>query len=224
MAIQTRLQRFGLFSAVRGYLYYAAHRWLGLRVVRGMVLTVESANPDYASLPNAFTGRRILNSDLHELADERLQISRDLVREAQSRSDWCFLVKGDKDIASYSWYSNKPVPINDGLVVHFFPEYLYMYKGYTAQEFRGVRLHAYGMMQGLRIADFEGYRGLIGYVDAHNCASLKSADRMGYAIFGTCFAIRVFGRTLTYASDGCKKYGFGLAPQGQEEPLPLAIP
>ena len=91
-----------------------------------------------------------------------------------------------------------------------------MYKGFTAPEYRGQQLHAYGMAHAMGGAVADGYRGLISYVEAHNPASLRSVARLGYRTFGTCFRIRVLGRTFRASSPGCKPYDFCLVRSEQQ--------
>ena len=212
MAIRKNISRFGLLHTLRAWLYYRAYRWFGFRAIRGMTLTLDRANSEYGTMPG-FTGRRVDAPEFYDLIGEEQQITEDFINHARSRGDWCYCIENGNEIASYGWYSKEPVPAGNELLLHFSPTFLYMYKGFTRPAFRGQRLHARGMIQGLNIADAEGYGGLIGYVDAYNSASLKSARRMGYVIFGTCFAVRAFGRVFSFATPGCWRFGFRLADQ-----------
>src|SRR5262249_50981302 len=94
------------------------------------------------------------------------------------------------------------------LKLHFNPEYIYMYKGFTHDNYRGQRLHAIGMNLALREYLNRGYRGLVSYVESNNFASLKSVYRMGYKDFGTVYILKMLGEKLIYSSPGCKKYDF----------------
>jgi len=57
-----------------------------------------------------------------------------------------------------------------------------------------------------------GYCGLVSYVEAENFDSLKSCFRMGYALFGSVFLVKLFGRYFSWASPGCRRFEFRVAP------------
>jgi L-amino acid N-acyltransferase YncA len=85
-----------------------------------------------------------------------------------------------------------------------------MYKGFTGERYRGKRLHAIGMTRALDEYLKRGYRGLVSYVESTNFDSLKSCDRMGYRVFGSIYVVSLFGRHFSFASSGCKPFGFKL--------------
>ena len=93
-------------------------------------------------------------------------------------------------------------------MLHFDHAYTYMYKGYTVPAYRGKRLHAVGMCRALRAFTDEGKKGLISYVFSNNFASLHSVLRMGYRIFGEVYVLRAGTHAFTYATIGCRDYGF----------------
>jgi hypothetical protein len=47
-------------------------------------------------------------------------------------------------------------------------------------------------------------------VESTNFDSLKSCDRMGYRVFGSIYVVSLFGRHFSFASSGCKPFGFKL--------------
>jgi len=66
------------------------------------------------------------------------------------------------------------------LLLHFdWVNYVYMYKAFTVERYRGQRLHAIGVTQSLVRFGSMGYRGLLCYVESNNFDSLKSSYRMG---------------------------------------------
>jgi hypothetical protein len=83
-----------------------------------------------------------------------------------------------------------------------------MFKGYTVPAQRGKRLHAVAMCQALQALANEGQRGLVSYVASNNFASLKSTARMGYRQFGDLYLVQAAGRSFTWATPGCRPYGF----------------
>jgi L-amino acid N-acyltransferase YncA len=85
---------------------------------------------------------------------------------------------------------------------------VYMYKGFTDDNYRGQRLHAIGMTRALRYYLATGHRGIVSYVESTNFDSLKSCFRMGYEAFGTVYLLKLFGRWFSVSSPGCRRFGF----------------
>ena len=115
-------------------------------------------------------------------------------------------------LASYGWYSTKPTAISDELNLHFDPQWVYMYKGYTHPSYRGQRLHAIGMAKALEAFSEEGYKGLISYVATNNYASLKSVYRMGYRNIGKVKVVKKFNKYHIKREEECKAYSFDVVP------------
>lgn len=191
-------------------LYRILERTLGFKALRGLTLTMDTVDPVFLKDHPVLPGEAVRGSDLQLLIDEPVDITADFISRAIERDDWCFVFRDGANIASYSWYTAQTCPVLDNVAISFFPSYLYMYKGFTDPAYRGQRLHAYGMASALNKALNEGYKGLIGYVEAHNAPSLKSGMRLGYRVFGTCFLIRVLGHAFTVSTPGCRQYGFYL--------------
>jgi hypothetical protein len=89
-----------------------------------------------------------------------------------------------------------------------------MYKGFTDPRHRGQRLHAIGMTRALQHYRSAGYRGIVSYVESTNFDSLKSCFRMGYAMFGSVYMVKLFGHWLTFSSPGCWRFDFRVLPKG----------
>ncbi len=113
------------------------------------------------------------------------------------------------DLAAYGWYSNKPTTLDfEGLRLQFDDKYIYMYKGFTAPEHRGQRLHAIGMTRALEAYLQRGYRGIVSYVEWNNFASLKSCYRMGYRHLGNVVIAGVRGHYILRHDAGCEALAF----------------
>jgi hypothetical protein len=97
-----------------------------------------------------------------------------------------------------------------GLLLHFNPEYVYMYKGFTHPSHRGQRLHAVGMTRALAAFLERGSRGIVSYVEHNNFDSLKSCYRMGYVDFGTIYLGGVANHCVFFSNAGCATMGFRL--------------
>lgn len=136
------------------------------------------------------------------------EMSENFLRHALGKGDECFGILDGDTLASYGWYSNSPTAISSELVLHFSDEYIYMYKGFTRNEYRGQRLHAIGMTVALKEYLSRGFKGLVSYVESTNFSSLKSVYRMGYKDFGKLYILKIFGKYLIHSSRGCREYGF----------------
>jgi len=134
------------------------------------------------------------------------------LEEAARRGDRCYAMFEGDALVCYGWYAHQPTPIDEHFQLHFDAAYTYMFKGYTVPAHRGKRLHAVGMCRALRAFADEGRRGLVSYVASNNFASLKSTARMGYRQFGDIYLVRAAGRSFSYATPGCRPYGFRVEP------------
>ena len=204
-----------------------AHRAVGFKALRGMTLEPDDIDATYLGDAPPFSHHACGAADFSRLADAPKLASEEFYEGAIARGDRChYMADGDR-VASYGWYATQPVPAVDDTWIHFSPEYVYMYKGFTSPEYRGKQLHAYGMAHAATEAKARGYRGLISYVEVQNEGSLRSVARLGYRTFGTCVRLHVFGRTLTFSSPGCRPYGFELStspePSGRKGSMPSAV-
>jgi hypothetical protein len=146
--------------------------------------------------------------------DPQTELSPQFVAEALQAGDQCYaIVRGDK-LAAYGWCSTRPTPVGlPELVLHFNSGYAYRYKGFTAPQHRGQRLHAVGMTRTLLHYLAKGYRGIVLYVESTNLDSLKSCRRIGCEMFGSIYVVRIFGRYFSFASPGCKRFDFRIERQ-----------
>jgi len=147
-------------------------------------------------------------------ADPQNHMRASFLEEALAKGDECYGILDGTRLASYGWYSTKPSRIDPPcFILRFRQDYVYMYKGLTHAAYRGQRLHAIGMTLALRHYLARGYRGLVSYVEVNNFDSLKSTLRMGYAVFGTLYAMTLFGQTFAHGSRGCERFGFSVEPE-----------
>lgn len=200
---------------VYAYALKAINAVFVLRILRGVSVDA----PDAAFLKSA-EGHGVgflAGPQLREFArDASTELSGGFLDEALARGDECYAIRDGATLAAYGWYSFGGTPIGIGdLTLSFAPRYVYMYKGFTDPRYRGQRLHAIGMTQALSHYRRSGYKGLVSYVEADNFDSLKSCFRMGYAVFGSIYVVRLFGRYLAFSSPGCARFEFRL---GHAEP------
>ncbi len=209
------LRRFGALSALHDLALRALNRLVYFRVLRA----VRIETPDPRALERrpeydyGFLGRGLI---LAFALDPQYEMSERFLGEVLAKGDRCYGIVHGEVLASYGWYSTKPtVALTEDLEVSFDPAYVYMYKGFTHEAYRGQRLHAAGMAQALQEYRAAGSKGIVSYVESNNFTSLKSCYRMGYVAFGRVVVLRARGRYFIGASPGCRQRGFDVAPLGR---------
>ena len=156
--------------------------------------------------------------------DPENDLKEDRLRHALAAKDDCFAIRDGDRLAAYGWYSRAAsARVSDTLRLHFDPQWVYMYHGFTHRDYRGQRLHAIGMTMALVAYIARGAKGLVSVVETWNEASLKSCSRMGYREFGMIYEIRLgrllgirhptgsfLRRHIVVRTPGCLAFGFWL--------------
>lgn len=204
------------FASRYGILSTAYH--LGYRIVahastfiimKVVVLTMDDV--DRSLLAGSDEGWGFLSREQLEAfakADPGLDIEPGFLDKAFAHGDRCYGYVQDGVLAAYGWYTNQPTTMAPWLTIAFDPAYVYMYKGFTAPAFRGMRLHGIGMARAMQAFVQSGAKGLVSYVEADNEASLRSCERLGYKIVGTTVVAGFKRACLSFSSEGCRPYGF----------------
>jgi hypothetical protein len=201
----------GLGRALFAAAYRVVNHAVDVAIWNGVVLTMDTVDEKFLEESEKKNGRFFEPAELESFAkDPENELTAEFMRSAFARGDRCFGFVVDGALASYGWYSTKQTEAGEGLVLHFDPSYVYMYKGFTHPKFRGQRLHAIGMAAALAAYANEGAKGLISYVDSTNFSSLKSCYRMGYKTFGRVGILKTKRGYVTRASSGCGAYAFGV--------------
>ena len=204
--LRLKLRRHGAAATA----YEAVVKGLGgvadFKILRGVFV----ARPDPAFLDCPYQPMLLTEAQLREYArDPANEISPEFIDEATARGDQCYAICDGGRLAAYGWYAFSATPIGlPGVLLHYSPGYVYMYKGFTHADYRGQRLHAVGMTRALQHYLSKGYRGIVSYVESINFDSLKSCFRMGYSVFGTVYVVKAFGRYHGFSTPGCRKYAF----------------
>jgi hypothetical protein len=219
IALIHRVRRHGLWNTIRWAVLRLLATLAGVRILRGLVLEgMESLTAVPEGLAHGFQGPRALRRFASDPANE---ISPCFVADALARGDHCYAICDGPRPLFTSWYSRRPTLVGIGaLVLHFDPQYVYLYKAFTQPEHRGRRLYAAAVSQVFAQYVAKGTRGFLSYVDATNLNSLKALERMGYRVFGSIYVVRLFGRHFTLASAGCKPFGFRLENRAPRRNLP----
>lgn len=217
--LRLELKRHGLLRTAYGLAVKALNKLLPFRILRGLHL--KEVNPAYLECPDGFSCGFLSEAQLRRYAeDHRNELSDDFLDGALAKGDRCYAFLKDGRLAAYSWYSLLPTRIDPAdLLLEFEPPQVYLYKGLTLPEFRGLRLYDIGMNRALQCYQRMGRKGLICYVESHNLSSLKACSRLGYQLFGSIFLLQLLGRYTIFNSPGCARFGFRL----KEAPMSLEV-
>lgn len=213
-----RLRRHGLWNTLGREGLRLAAKVLGVRVLRGLVLESPAEQPAVPDgLAAGFQAPRALRRFASDPANE---MSPFFIAEAIARGDRCYAICDGPMPVCTSWYSRRPTSIGSGLVLHFDPRYVYMYKAFTQPAHRGQRLYAAAASRVFAHFSAKGIAGFVSYVEASNLDSLKALRAMGCRVFGSIYVVRLFGRHFTYATPGCRPFGFRLESLAPRRSLP----
>ena len=188
-----------------------------------VVLAVRAGDIPPAALanPHGYKVRCLTAGDLARAARVQPQFCETaFVSRAQiDQGDECFAVIDTGKLASTGWYSTHRTPVDDQWAIEFDPRYVYMFKGYTHEDYRGQALHSLGMSTATVEYGRRGIPAILSVVEANNFASLKSCAKMGYRASGWVAACRFLGRSWTWASAGCRPFRFGIVAQSAGVPV-----
>jgi hypothetical protein len=211
--IRDNVGRYGARAALHDIECRALNKIAHFQILKGMTARLQDVSDPRLFEAKGFDARFVGDGQLATFArDGAHDLSIDFLRKAHGRGDRCYALFDGEALAAYSWYSDLPTQIDDHFVLHFDPAYTYAYKGYTVPAYRGKRLLAVGMCRALRAFTEAGKQGLISCVASNNFASLHSVGRMGCRSFGEVSMLRVGSRSFTYATKGCRDYGFWIEP------------
>lgn len=215
--VRKEMKSQGYLRTLNRIAFKVINRFLLFRVLK--CITIQSVDQSYLGSNYAYNYEFLGADLLFELAkNQENGLPHEFVREALEKGDECFgIMDGDK-LASFGWYSNNPTPVSFGsaadeksdLCLYFAKDQVYMYNGYTHDNYRGQRLHAIGMTRALQAYLNRDFKGIVSYVEANNYASLNSCYRMGYKDFGKIYLIKIFGKYLIRHTKGCKDFDFRL--------------
>ncbi len=209
----------GLAPTLYHAAYRAVHHVAELVVWNAMVITPDRvAQPFRRGARILPAGHLVEAADMEAyLADPAYGLTEDFLVAAAARGDRCYAIFDHEKLASYSWYSTKPVrliELPDSPLLHFDRSYVYAHSAFTRPEFRGRRLHAVGTAAALDQCIEEGAKGLVTSVPASDLPALKSCKRLGFETFGRVFMGRIRGEHVYRLTPGCRAYAFQVEAPG----------
>src|SRR5207247_4646046 len=104
----------------------------------------DRVNPASATCPPQYTAQFLSPAAIRNFAkDPECDMAEDFLAETLSKGDECFGILDGSTLAAYSWYASQPTRIRPrDLMMQVDERYVYMYKGFTRDAYRGQRLHA----------------------------------------------------------------------------------
>lgn len=211
--LQLTIKNAGIRGACYDLSYRVGKKLARLLVLQGMILTPESLDRSFLEGNARYRHGFLSAEELRRFARvPGLELDDAFLDQALAKGDRCYGIVDGETLASYGWYSTNPTPIDDALMLHFDPSWVYMYKGYTGHAYRGQRLHAIGMAKSMLAHVEMGLKGIVSQVERNNFSSLKSVHRMGYVDVGRIRAYRLLGGWRIRADRGCAPYGLRLVP------------
>lgn len=208
---RSHAQSYGLWSTLRCLGHRAGNHVVRHATLVCIYITLQDADRQFLKLPEGFRGRFRAADELHALATTGdYEISKEFLSGALRKGDECYALLQGSRVAAFGWYSRLATAVNDEQTLHFDPAYVYMYFGYTHPDYRGKRLHAFGMTHALRSYTERDCQGMVSFVQSDNFASLRSCERMGYKEAGRIHSAKIGGKYWIRASKGCDAFGFRL--------------
>ncbi|HYX35611.1 MAG TPA: GNAT family N-acetyltransferase [Oligoflexus sp.] len=193
-------------SVLINRIFYFDHLYL-------MTLSLVDTDPSFIqALPQFESGFMSEELIKHFAQNTKYHLHQDFLNCALQNGDHCYGIRQGQELASYGWYSTKATPVTSDFKIHFPPEYVYMHHGYTNPDFRGQRLHAYGMAHALQHFTDRNYKGLMSIVGGENIASLKSTHRLGYRIVGRIYLFACMNHFFVFHDSGTRAFRTWLTP------------
>lgn len=187
-------------------LFWAVQRLTYVKIFRIMTLHLADVDPAYLAEVPGFAYRLLDHDSCRKFASDPIyELPESFLDHALENDYKCYAFVQDDVVASYGWIPEKSSAIDDRFLFHHDNTYIQRIRGFTHPNFRGLRLHGFGLVAGLKDYQARGYKGMISVMEAQNYYSRRSLDRIGYETFGMIFVIKLFGRYFIHASKGCKK-------------------
>lgn len=208
--VKKTFQNHGARSALNQFLHDGLNKFFPFKVLDCMCIS--DVNSSYLTVDDRFQHGFADREKIMQFSQSKInQLPEHFLSKAFEKGDKCYAITDDESLACYSWYSNTSTLTDiHQLNFSFNPSYIYMYKGLTNTDYRGLRLYAVGVNRALKYFLNRGYRGLICYVESTNYDSLKSNYRMGYKKIGFIMVTRIFGKVFHYSSKSCQEFNIKL--------------
>jgi GNAT superfamily N-acetyltransferase len=104
----------------------------------------------------------------------------------------CYVAKVDGRVVAYNWTRYRTGE-DEGDVIHLGPGEIYTTDAFTAEGFRGRKIHGATLAHMLRVARAEGYRNAYTMASVLKLGSRKAIPGVGWRVSGRVLRIRLRG-------------------------------
>ena len=216
-------QQYGLRIAVHQIVARLLRSIFRLQAIEVIILDEKDlkATPKYAP---EIRFRFLTAAEVADFArDPANELGPEFADRIVSGNDLCMAaVDGDR-LAAYGWYARGSVEAehNFGTAMSYPEHMVYMYKGFTHPDYRGLRLHGIGMSLALQKLAESGVGSLISTVDWTNTASLRSCDKLGYRRLGRLWSVIGKGNRLCTTPKAARQLGVRFGSTATVTPRPI---
>jgi hypothetical protein len=220
--VRADIRYFGVARNAYRALMKGINLCVGFRIVR--VFKAEVVDPKFLDMNDAFGWQFLDESQMFALArNPDMRLTESFVRTALEKGDECYGGFDGEALACFCWYSNKPTD-DEGLTLHFSPDYMYTHAAFTHPAYRGRRLSISRGNRARREFLRRGLKGEVFTIDSHNFRSLRGLGQdTGIQDIGTIVALKIGKHAWIHASRGCREHAIYLAkPAAVPEPVPIA--
>jgi GNAT superfamily N-acetyltransferase len=133
---------------------------------------------------------RATMSDVEEAALLPASRDRERFNGRLDNGNACFVAKADGRVVAFNW-TRFSSGSDDGCAGVLGPAEIYTSHAFTAQGYRGRKIHTETLAYMLHAAKTEGYRDAYTMVSVQNRASRKTMDRLGWRLSGRVVRLRV---------------------------------
>lgn len=205
-------------AALRGA-YVAANQLVTLSIFDCFTMKREDIN-ETLTATDVYECRFLSRDELVRFAAESEETMARILQEARTRGDDAYAILNKGELASIGLYAAGPTPVMSDLVVHFDPPARYMYRGYTPIAYRGLRLHALGILRAAAELFDRGVPQLVTVCERTNYPATVSVLRMGWRPQGALFRIGVGSWMSLGRTSDARKIGMRLAKRAPEQLTP----
>lgn len=194
--MQSPLQGCSTDARSRGGLLELAYRAVGrlmtCDITRLMVLNSEDARPP--QIDPALEIRFLSAEEVARFAcDPANDLDPSFAERMTCRRDVCCAALDDGQLAAYAWLAlgsieadmNRGRKNDSGVALSFNRRAAFVYKAYTRPEYRGLRLYAACLADGLASLQPRGVRQLLATAEWTNRAALSACHGLGFRDLGT---------------------------------------
>lgn len=206
--LKSDTERFGLVRTIFNRIMQRAARHLGIHVnvvrIRPMAGT-----PDYPAIPPGISLQKVPPGVILEAcADPKLQLTREFVHAAITRSDIAFGAFDGSKLVTYIWRALAAAPHTEDVWVRVDRPFNYAYNSFTHPAYRGNRISAAVQLFSDEEMFRQGFTHRAGFVSVANSSSLAVGKYMGAEPIGYAGYLHWFGHYFSFRTRAVRNIGF----------------